>query len=226
MRFFLIAWMLSIGWVGLYVLARELARPPLYVATLDRVAALKSPKSSEVISHARSSSDKESSVTPEATSVGSPWVKVLLTARLHQGPSVETPIIGIQTSGARLYVIDNQHRWFQVINSDTGASGWIFWKYLGGIHDSEKMQIASTVPSSNETSLGKSSFPTTDDAAVEPRSSRSSANAKRFARVKATKARGPTRQRSARTGQSKQAYPRHRSHSELASLLDRAFSGY
>jgi hypothetical protein len=88
---------------------------------------------------------------------------------------VETPIIGIETSGAGLYVIDNQHRWFQVMNSDTGASGWIFWKYLGGIHDREKMQLASTVSTSNETRLGNSSLPTTDDAAVEPRSTRSSA---------------------------------------------------
>jgi len=61
---FLIACMLSIGWFGLSLLAKELARPPLSSETLKRVAALTSPKAS--VSAVRSEASIEDSSRKKA----------------------------------------------------------------------------------------------------------------------------------------------------------------
>jgi hypothetical protein len=102
MRYLLIACVLSVGWFGLYALARELASPPLTLLPLQHLAALRRrPKN-----FARHSSYGPSVSSPiaeskppfalSATEVNNSkpfWVEALMPARVHSGPTVETPII-------------------------------------------------------------------------------------------------------------------------------------
>src|SRR5262245_55794682 len=54
-------------------------------------------------------------------------------ARVHSGPSVETPIIERDAVDTPLRVIGDKPDWFAVFNPKTAASGWVYWRYLGAI---------------------------------------------------------------------------------------------
>ena len=71
------------------------------------------------------------------------WVGVLLPARLHGGPSVETPITGYYAPGTPLRVTGYRQGWFEVAAPNGSSSGWIFWKYVGAIGEPLDRQIAA-----------------------------------------------------------------------------------
>jgi SH3 domain-containing protein len=87
----------------------------------------------------------ETSGSPEAVDVyGEPnWVEVLMPARVHTGPSVDTPIIRFYAVGTPLRVEDYRGGWFEIIEPSTSKSGWIYSKYLGAISNPDQTQIAS-----------------------------------------------------------------------------------
>jgi hypothetical protein len=226
MRFLLVACILFLGWSGLYVLAKELARPR--VSTLDRIAALKSqapgneaPRPSEAISMIPPAEKAASEASIPTVHGSASWVEVLLPARMHRGPSVETPIIGFQPPGARLRITDNQQGWFEVVDSKTAESGWLYWKYLGSIGDAEKMQMASGNKFVSAESVSVSSGENVTLATRRKIAARSSAASKRYAR-----AASPPPPALSQTKEAKVDRPLRPSHGEMASLIDRAFSGY
>jgi hypothetical protein len=71
------------------------------------------------------------------------WVEVLMPARVHTGPSVDTPIIRFYAVGTPLRVADYRGGWFAIIEPSTSKSGWISSKYLGAISNPDQTQIAS-----------------------------------------------------------------------------------
>jgi len=83
-------------------------------------------------------------VLPETSpSHESIWVAVLLPARLHTGPSVDTPISNFYAVGTPLRATRFRHDWFEITESNTSQSGWIYRKYLGEISHSEQSKITS-----------------------------------------------------------------------------------
>ena len=141
---------------------------------------------------------------PEATDNEPIWVTVLLPARVHTGPSVDSPISHFYPVGTSLRATGYQNDWFEVIEPGTSKSGWIYQKYLGAISSSEiasqeakvkalitdagpAKQYAKAIPVKRYANKGRTSKPSNR---VEP--------------VGVEPARGRT---------------------EMASLLQRAFSG-
>lgn len=57
------------------------------------------------------------------------WVVVIRGAWLHSGPSVSTPIVGHQSPGKEMHLIDSSQGWYQVLDPDTGKRGWVYAKY-------------------------------------------------------------------------------------------------
>jgi hypothetical protein len=134
---------------------------------------------------------------------------------LHRGPSVDTPIIGIETAGTTLRVSGARQGWFQVSKTKTGDSGWIYGKYLGAVGDPTKVQIASKNLSANE------------PVPAEVASVHERAPAKRVADAKQKNHSVRYRavaEASVRASEAKAHGRLH--HDEMASLLERAFSGY
>jgi hypothetical protein len=82
-------------------------------------------------------------VLPETPYHESTWVMVLLPARVHTGPSVDTPISHFYPIGTPLRTTRYQHDWFEIIEPSTSKTGWIYGKYLGAISNSEQSKIAS-----------------------------------------------------------------------------------
>jgi len=82
-------------------------------------------------------------VLPETPYHESTWVMVLLPARVHTGPSVDTPTSHFYPVGTPLRATRYQHDWFEIIEPSTSKTGWIYRKYLGAISDSEQSKIAS-----------------------------------------------------------------------------------
>ena len=64
-------------------------------------------------------------VLPETPDHESTWVMVLLPARVHTGPSVDTPIIHFYAVGAPLRTTRYQRDWFEIIEPGTSKTGWI-----------------------------------------------------------------------------------------------------
>jgi hypothetical protein len=82
-------------------------------------------------------------VLPETPYHESTWVMVLIPARVHTGPSVDTPISHFYPVGTPLRATRYQRDWFEIIEPSTSKTGWIYRKYLGAISDSEQSKIAS-----------------------------------------------------------------------------------
>jgi hypothetical protein len=145
----------------------------------------------------------ETSRSPEAVDVyGEPnWVEVLMPARVHTGPSVETPIIRFYAVGTPLRVADYRGGWFEIIEPSTSKSGWIYSKYLGAISNPDQTQIASQEQPVQKVIAAEVSVP-----------------AKRY--VKAIPLSRATKVEPAKTR------PVRVHHEEMASLLQQAFSGY
>ena len=57
------------------------------------------------------------------------WVVVTRGAWMHSGPSVATPVVGHQSPGKEMHLIDSSQGWYQVFDPDTGKRGWVYAKY-------------------------------------------------------------------------------------------------
>ena len=146
-------------------------------------------------------------VSPGTNYHESIWVAVLLPARVHTGPSVDTPITHFYAVGTPLHATRYWNDWIEVIEPGASKSGWIYRKYLGAISNSEQTKIASQeVQAQNAVAQ---SVPTKRHAKATP--------AKRYANNVRSKQSTRVKQVTAKP---------IRSRTEMASLLQRAFSGY
>jgi hypothetical protein len=136
------------------------------------------------------------------------WVTVLLPARVHTGPSVDTPISHFYAVGTPLHARRYWNDWIEVIEPGASKSGWIYRKYLGAISNSEQTKIASQeVQAQNAVAQ--------------------SVPAKRYAKASPAKRYASTIRSSKQSTRVKQVTAKPiRSRTEMASLLQRAFSGY
>lgn len=57
------------------------------------------------------------------------WVVVTRGAWMHSGPSVSTPVVGHQSPGKEMHLIDSSQGWYQVFDPETGKRGWVYAKY-------------------------------------------------------------------------------------------------
>ena len=48
---------------------------------------------------------------------------------MHSGPSVATPVVGHQSPGKEMHLIDSSQGWYQVFDPETGKRGWVYAKY-------------------------------------------------------------------------------------------------
>ena len=147
-------------------------------------------------------------VLPETPYHQSTWVMVLLPARVHTGPSVDTPISHFYPVGTPLRATRYQPDWFEIIEPSTSKTGWIYRKYLGAISDSEQTKIAAQ-EAQGQSPVDQVSVPVKRYAKAIP--------VKRYADTRSSK----------QSNRVKPVTPKPiRGRTELASLLQRAFSGY
>ena len=57
------------------------------------------------------------------------WFVVSRAARLHDGPSVSSPIVHLYPVGTELRSIGYQQGWFRVLDPTTSRTGWIYQRY-------------------------------------------------------------------------------------------------
>src|SRR5262245_55384767 len=57
------------------------------------------------------------------------WFVVSRAARLHDGPSVSSPIVHLYPVGTELRSIDYQQGWYRVLDPTTSRTGWIYERY-------------------------------------------------------------------------------------------------
>ena len=147
-------------------------------------------------------------VSPGTNYHESIWVAVLLPARVHTGPSVDTPVTHFYAVGTPLHATRHWNDWIEVIEPGASKSGWIYRKYLGAISNSEQGQIASR--EAQEQSPVVQPVPAKRYAKASPakRYANSIRSSKQSTRVKPVTSK-PIRGRTV-----------------MASLLQRAFSGY
>ena len=154
-------------------------------------------------------------VLPETPYHESTWVMVLIPARVHTGPSVDTPISHFYPVGTPLRATRYQRDWFEIIEPSTSKTGWIYRKYLGAISDSEQSKIASQE--------AQAQSPVAQDSVPVKRY----AKAERYAKAIPVKRYANTIRSSKQSTRVKSVTPKPiRGRTELASLLQRAFSGY
>lgn len=145
-------------------------------------------------------------VSPGTNYHESIWVTVLLPARVHSGPSVDTPIIRFYAVGTPLHVTRYWNDWIEVSEPGASKSGWIYRKYLGAISNSEQKIASQEVQAQNAVAH--------------------SVPAKRYVEANPTK-RYANNVRSKQSTRAKPGAARPiRARTEMASLLQRAFSGY
>ena len=157
-------------------------------------------------------------VLPETPYHESTWVMVLLPARVHTGPSVDTPTSHFYPVGTPLRATRYQHDWFEIIEPSTSKTGWIYRKYLGAISDSEQSKIASQ-EAQGQSPAAEASVPAKSYAKAIP--------VKRYAKAIPVKRYANTIRSSKQSTRVKSVTPKPiRGRTELASLLQRAFSGY
>jgi len=80
-------------------------------------------------------------VLPERPRQEAMLVTVLLPARVHTGPSVDTPINHFYAVGTPLHATRYQNDWFEISEPGTSKSGWIYRKYLGAISNSAQSKM-------------------------------------------------------------------------------------
>ena len=135
------------------------------------------------------------------------WVAVLLPAKVHTGPSVDSPISHFYAVGTPLQARRYWNDWIEVVEPGTSKWGWIYRKYLGATSDYEQGKIAS-----QETQ--------------EQRPAAQRVSVKHYAKAFPVK-RYANSVRSKQSSRVKQVAVRPiRGRNEMASLLQRAFSGY
>ena len=157
-------------------------------------------------------------VLPETPYHESTWVMVLLPARVHTGPSVDTPTSHFYPVGTPLRATRYQHDWFEIIEPSTSKTGWIYRKYLGAISDSEQTKIAS------QEAQGQSPV---DQVSVPVKRYANAVPVKRYAKAIPVKRYANTIRSSKQSTRVKPVTSKPiRGRTEMASLLQRAFSGY
>jgi hypothetical protein len=156
-------------------------------------------------------------VLPETPYHQSTWVMVLIPARVHTGPSVDTPISHFYPVGTPLRATRYQRDWFEIIEPSTSKTGWIYRKYLGAISDSEQSKIAS------QEAQGQGPV---DQASVRVKRYAKAIPVKRYAKAIPVKRYADARSSKQSTRVKPVTSKRIRSRTEMASLLQRAFSGY
>ena len=166
--------------------------------------------------------EKPAAVSPETPHQDSIWVTVLLPARVHTGPSVDTPISKFYAAGTPLQATRDRNDWFEISEPGTSKSGWIYRKYLGAISNQGKMALQEA---QGQKPVARVSVPA-------KRYAKATA-AKRYAKATAAKRYAkavPAKRYANAIGFSKKSSPttseRIRGRTEMASLLQRAFSGY
>jgi hypothetical protein len=154
-------------------------------------------------------------VSPGTNYHESIWVTVLLPARVHTGPSVDTPITHFYAVGTPLHVTRYWNDWIEVIEPGASKSGWIYRKYLGAISNSEQSKMALQEAQGQK--------PVAEVSAPAKRHAKATA-AKRYAKAV------PAKRYASTIGFSRKSSPTtskpNRGRTEMASLLQRAFSGY
>jgi hypothetical protein len=157
-------------------------------------------------------------VLPETPYHESTWVMVLLPARVHTGPSVNTPISHFYPVGTPLRTMRYRRDWFEIIEPSTSKSGWIYRKYLGAISDSEQSKIASQETQA-QSAVAEAPVPAQRYVKAIP--------VKRYAKAIPVKRYANTIRSSKQPTRVKPVTPKPiRGRTEIASLLQRAFSGY
>ena len=148
---------------------------------------------------------------------------VLLPARVHTGPSVDTPMSKFYAAGTPLQATSYRNDWFEITEPGTSQSGWIYRKYLGAISSTEQSKVASQEAQGRK-SVAKVSVPANAKAIPANRHAKAIPG-KRYAKSL------PAKRYASAIGFSKQPtrlklVAPNRGHTEMASLLQRAFSGY
>ena len=157
-------------------------------------------------------------VLPETPYHESTWVMVLIPARVHTGPSVDTPISHFYPVGTPLRATRYQRDWFEIIEPSTSKTGWIYRKYLGAISDSEQTKIAS------QEAQGRSPI---DQVSVPVKRYANAVPVKRYAKAIPVKRYANTIRSSKQSTRVKPVTSKPiRGRTVMASLLQRAFSGY
>ena len=152
-------------------------------------------------------------VSPERPHQDALWVTVLLPARVHTGPSVDTPISQFYPVGTPLRATRYQNDWFEIGEPGSSPSGWIYRKYLGAISNAERGKVAS-----QEAHEGK---PAARPGSVKRYAKALTAN--HYAKAAPVRRYANAGRSSKRSVQVKQFAG---GRTEMASLLQRAFSGY
>ena len=157
-------------------------------------------------------------VSPERPHQESMLVTVLLPARVHTGPSVDTPVSNFYAVGTPLQATHDSNDWFEIIEPGTSKSGWIYRKYLGAISNSEQVKIASQ-EAQKQIPVAKVTVPVKRYAKAIP--------VKRYAKALPAKRYAIANRFSEKSSRVKPVTPNPiRGRTEMASLLQRAFSGY
>src|SRR5262245_8366027 len=154
-------------------------------------------------------------VLPERPRQESMLVTVLFPARVHTGPSVDTPISHFYAVGTPLHATSYRNDWFEISEPGTSKSGWIYRKYLGVIGNSEPGKVVLQEAQAQKP-VAKVSVPAKRYAKATP--------ARRYAKATPAKHYASAIGFSKRSGATTSKPNRGRT--EMASLLQRAFSGY
>jgi hypothetical protein len=137
------------------------------------------------------------------------WVTVLLAAKVHTGPSIDTPISHFYPAGTSLHATHYYNDWIEIVDPGTLRSGWIYRKYLGAIDNSEQSKIAS------------------QQAQVQSPIAEMTIPGKRYAKATTVKRYANTSRSSKKSTRVIPAAMKPvRGRTEMASLLQRALSGY
>ena len=164
----------------------------------------------------------------------STWVMVLLPARVHTGPSVDTPTIHFYAVGTPLRAVRYRNDWFEITEPSTSKSGWIYRKYLGAISNSEQGKVASQ-EAQGQRPVVKESVPAKRYAkAISAKHYAKAIPAERYTKKIPAKRYAkaiPVNRYASAIGFSKHStgikpVTPNRGRNEMASLLQRAFSGY
>jgi hypothetical protein len=170
--------------------------------------------SAEVPNERKVITKSSAAVSPERPHQDALWVTVLLPARVHTGPSVDTPISQFYPAGTPLRATRYQNDWFEISEPGSPPSGWIYRKYLGAASNSERGKVASRE--------AQEQHPVVRTGSVKRYAK--ALPVKRYAKAVPVKRYANAVRSSKRSVQVKQVAVRGRT--EMASLLQRAFSGY
>lgn len=58
------------------------------------------------------------------------WVEVVDAVNMRQGPSSANAVIKVQLAGTKLRVASRDGSWIEVVEPETGGTGWVFEDYV------------------------------------------------------------------------------------------------